>query len=793
MAAERLKAIFTPGNRLPLFLVAAAVAFNLILLAPELNITLELNDNVFGYSLVLRANQAWEEACLPAGRPAFIFDCVFKLSDHWVSLWAMGYPLPHFYQHIPHTTVVAIYQFLFQKVPLQTVYNFVKYILLSFIPVVFYLSARKFELPKLAAGFTAATSTLISTNFLYGTDYNALIWRGSGMYTQLWGIFFMPLAISSIYDTLRYRRGIVRSIIFLVLSFHSHVLFGYIAAISALILPPILWLAEKKPQLPDFSTANRALKDFLRSSVFARYLRLGAVFAGTVLLLAYWIVPLALNSAYHNKSVWDDLTKFNSFGFNQITKWLFNGDLLDYNRLPVLTALVGMGALLAIWKIARSWEGKEKAPASYLFLPIMLVVWYFLYFGRTTWGVLIDILPLSQGIHLHRFVNGIHFPALFLAGLTLSTLFTKVQEITPKVLVRLKIVDRNYPGMGPAGIFFALAAAGFILLPAIRERGDFVTYNSFLIREYERVAQPDLPDAYKALAKIKELGAGRVYAGRPGNWGRDYQIGGTAVYLFLSLNLVDTIGFLPESWSPNSDIEQFFDESRADHFDLFAIRYILAPPEQEFPAFAQETETYGKFRLYRTPTQSNFTFITSPYLVLADKRSKLNFNHRFLESTWVAAGAHPTISYASSAVSEPGQQLLVMLDWSNYQVGGERKNIFADNPFAAPPPATPSGQIIAETYHPDRLTATVETPQDLLLMAKMTFHPYWRVWVDGQRVETRMVSPAFLAFKVPAGRHEVLLEYGPSKFKIVLLGLSFFSLGLLLFLGKTRFLEKNLP
>lgn len=269
--------------------------------------------------------------------------------DHWVPEWAMGYPLPHFYQHIPDLVVVIFYHLisLITPITLLTIFNWTKYLMLCFFPLVIYYSARKFDFSRLAAALSSLVSTLIATNYLYGTDYNALVFRGSGMYTQLWGIFFLPLALSSIYYSLKYGKGYIKSVVFLSLALAGHLVFGYMAVLSS----PLLLICFTAN---DFSRCD--LKT-IRSHLLQNVKRLFLILSSSFLLLSYWLIPLILDSNYQNKSVWDDFTKFNSYGWQQVLKWLVNGEIFDFGRLPVLTILVAMGFCYSLYSFTSKKEG----------------------------------------------------------------------------------------------------------------------------------------------------------------------------------------------------------------------------------------------------------------------------------------------------------------------------------------------------------------------------------------------------------------------------------------------------
>jgi uncharacterized membrane protein YfhO len=52
-------------------------------------------------------------------------------------------------------------------------------------------------------------------------------------------------------------------------------------------------------------------------------------------------------------------------------------------------------------------------------------------------------------------------------------------------------------------------------------------------------------------------------------------------------------------------------------------------------------------------------------------------------------------------------------------------------------------------------------------VAKTTWHPGWRAWVDGREGSTLRLAPAYVGVAVDAGRHAVELRYVPSPWRAV--------------------------
>ena len=59
------------------------------------------------------------------------------------------------------------------------------------------------------------------------------------------------------------------------------------------------------------------------------------------------------------------------------------------------------------------------------------------------------------------------------------------------------------------------------------------------------------------------------------------------------------------------------------------------------------------------------------------------------------------------------------------------------------------------------------------LVLKTTYHPNWRVTVDGRSTPAYMVSPVYIALDLPAGRHTVVARYlmAPRKWQLLVAGM----------------------
>ena len=81
----------------------------------------------------------------------------------------------------------------------------------------------------------------------------------------------------------------------------------------------------------------------------------------------------------------------------------------------------------------------------------------------------------------------------------------------------------------------------------------------------------------------------------------------------------------------------------------------------------------------------------------------------------------------------------------------------------------PEGTVREERVSPGRIDLRVECPAPSALVIKVTYHPNWRVAVDGAEAPTFMVSPSFIGVELPAGTHRVQAEYRSGFLKTALL------------------------
>ena len=672
-----------------LLLVLVPTTFNAIALWPELSLSVpSLNDDAFHYVLVQRASEA-----LASGENPF---------DHWSPELDLGFPQMFYYQHLPHLTVVFLHRLLLKQVDLLTLFNLIRYLLLVGFPLTVYWAMRRMEFSVVAAAVAAAAASLVSGNFRYGFEYDSYIWRGWGLTTQLWAMHLSLVTLACLDRVLRRGTGYVGAVVACSMLGLSHLMYSYMMAPAGLVL---------------------LLVGLNRTNARQRIARLGITAALAAVITSYFWLPFVLFKAYLSASPYEPRWKYDSSGAGTVLTWLVNGDLLDYGRLPGLTLLLALGVAAAL--LARTRPTR-------LSLALFLV-WLALFFGRPTWGRLVDFLPMHERLHFHRFIGGVHLAAILLIGLGGEWIWRQLALLQER---------------------WRVAGAGFLLmlllLPAIRERHTLYAVNGKWKENAWKALHAD-EDARAILSALRDLPPGRTYAGRRNNWGKSVRLG--ALHFFDLLTFHQVVAISPyESFSLNADLIWHFDDQNPAHYNLFNVRYVVAPSGLTMPTFLRRIKETSRYILYEAETSGYAQFAAVSGINRIGSQSTLfSRNQSWMLGTDPAAGRFIRYEYPAGSAGP----------------GGAAEGIASQAPDR--PRCLAAGKIREERVLPGRIDVRVECPEDSTLVLKVTYHPNWRIVIDGKQVRSFMVSPSFIGLDVPAGGHQVRVEYRSPVYKTALL------------------------
>jgi hypothetical protein len=518
--------------------------FNAALLAPEIGIAIPSNnDDANHFVYVQRADEALRSGANPI--------------DFWALEMELGFPPFVYYQHLPHLAVVALHRALLPFVDLFTLFNVVRWLLLVILPITVCWSLRRLGVPAPGAVFAGAAAALVSGGARFGIEYDSFVWRGWGMYTQLWGVHLTFLSLALLHDLLERGRGLVRTILVVAALALSHLIWAYMAAISAVVL---------------FAVGLR------RATWRVRVGRLLAAGAGATVITSYMWLPFLQSRAYLNVSQpYLPQWRFDSFGFGQISTWIVTGDLLDHARLPVLTALAALG-------IGAALRTRDRLAALALALG---GVWVVLWSGRTSLGALADLLPFSRGLHVHRFVGGVDVAAVLLIALAAAALW------------RFARADA-----GPRRAIATGALLIALLVPAMAERADYYGRNTWWMTETRDAIARD-GDLAGVIAALDQLPLGRVYAGLNDDWQRSLDLvpfNSTRIPDILNASGIPRVAKPYASLSLDADVLFSFDPAQPAMWDLFNARYAIARAGQPVPSFLVPARTVGSYVIYAAPT-----------------------------------------------------------------------------------------------------------------------------------------------------------------------------------------------
>ena len=700
------------SQRLSSIALVGGILIPLVGLLPELlYLTPDLNDGAFHLGVARNTIDAIREGANPL--------------DFWVPTWLSGFPLFRYYQPGPYLLLALLHFLCGGALPLLLLYRVVTIFALVLFPPANYLALRWLGLRRDTACWAAFLSCMIAAHNTYGIEMESFTWTGWGLFAQAVALPLLPLALAGGWRAVQDNGRTLGYAAILAAAFLTHILYGYLAALSLVLVPFML---------PRATRMTRGV------------LRLGRFYAQTFALIAFFVVPLMIGLPYHAKSLYDEATKFDSHGAAVILNWLFSGALLDYQRLPVMTGL----ALAGLYRCARKWfEGGSMVHG---WIGSGFILWTLLYFGRATWGPLVDLLPTSHGLHMQRLVSGVQIFAIWLAAIALSALWRWCVGFEVRAVRSL-----------------AVGLCVLLILPIVAERVRYFVRDRQYVAQGKQEFDRDAVDFEPVLRVLRET-PGRVYAGRAGNWGSSYKVGQVQVYHLLSAEAITQVANAPYSWALTTDFEMQLDWLDEPSSNLYDVRYLLTDQQRQPPPGSELVLHSGRHYLYRLPSDGPFSLVSVPVAIAGDKDTVWYMTMSWVKGSWSRERTHARLLLSGDDAG--GLPVIHMVDPFRYvpPQGGEVHNVF-DPPgvfvqAAAPPPR---GTIKDVSFSRQQAGATVELDAPSVVLFKATYHPDWHAAVDGAAVPTMVLTPGLLGVQVPAGVHTLRMVYRAGWWKIALL------------------------
>lgn len=710
--------------------------------------------------------------------------------DGWYSRLSGGYPQFHMYQSLPHQITGFVGQFS----GVDEAVNAATYLLWCTWPISVFIAARAFGLDRVAALTAAFASPFLASAASYGYELSSYTWVGYGLWSQLWGMWVFPLALAWSARAVADGKRMVRAVVAMTLLVAFHL--------------PTAW----------FALLAVGLWFFVRPSEWRyRLPRVTVIGLGSVIMASWVVVPLIVDQWAAMATTFEDPTDpknffANSFGWRKAGRWLIEGDLLDFagdtkglGQWPLLTVAAAVGLAVAL----RRWNRRPIRWAREL--PFLLVAGIVLFFGRNPFGWLINWLPGSDLVFLHRYHIVTQLVGLLLAGVAVSVIGTDVLRLVRRVGawtretgavdggepdgVRANAAEHASEGPGPAWyvpnasaesiaqfaaipqsvaiagagsgvenrrgrrweLAVSAAAALVILIPAFARYHHSVSYDRDRVLQQQKADLGPGRDAAKLIALAHERGGGRIYGGRINNWGDTFYVGSSPMPILLGHYPIDQIGYNLRVSGLSADLETFLNDTEAAQLRLLGIKFFIAPRAQPVAKGLTLLAASGPYYLWEVPDSRWMEAVNVVGPKWTVQRDALG---------------NQVLNALGSVDLQGFDRQLMSLDGKS---GGE---ITADSRGLGSP-----GRIIESDVDTaaGRFDAKVTMVREGAVIAKTNWHPRWTVTVDGKPASTFMVTPMQLAVAVPEGQHTVEFRY-----KSYPLYWLWFALGTLVLFGLCR-------
>lgn len=708
-----------PNRKISLSLVALAliVLLNAVALSNELVVSrLDTNDSVDHFLNV----QGMVNAIEHGGNPL-----------DWFTQAPFGYPVIRDYQPFAYVLVALLYFALGKSISLLGVFVLVRYLSMALLPLSFYACARGLGFQRWTAVAVAILGPTLTTNMLYGLEYESYVWQGFGMFTQMVGANLFLLTLGMAFRAIRRGRPLMLAGLMLGVTFVTHLIYGYMGAATLCLLA----------LLPD--------QEVPRLTRIRRTVAIGAV---SFVVSLFELVPLWLDGRLLNQSALDVTWKSDSYGAATVLKLLFTGEITDHGRLPVLALLALAGIAVLLWRYRKT----KRIDFSAKFVLAAALFWLLVFFGRPTWGPLIYLLGIPREMHLHRVMAALQLFLVLLAAVGLAAIW--------------KIVEKQS----------RLAAAVVVLLilsPLIYDRVAYLDQSRNRRTNYLALIDQERPDLDAILRTVKARG-GYVYAGLSTNWGNIFRVGGSTFYSFLAANDVAQTSFAYHAIEMPTAMMMSFDEVQPAEFRLFDVRSVITPAAvgNQVPAFLKPILAVGRFRVFAAPGNGYFDVVDTLAAIPADRTTFYGIDNQWLHSDLVAKRGHLLLDFFGNA--PPGVPRTT-------QSAG-----LPDDPYSTPP-----GEVSSEQHSGDIFQATLNAVRPAYALFRMTWHQNWKATLDGRAAPTYMLSPGFIGVPVPAGTHNIEFRYVPDNWRVPLALAGFLIAGLLVAAeqtGKLRFAQTEI-
>ncbi|MEI6709886.1 MAG: YfhO family protein [Actinomycetota bacterium] len=656
------------------------------------------NDSTMHQQMVTFATQSLQNFHLPLSQ--------------WYPLLNMGSPQFMHYQALGAMVAGAL--------GIVTTPNFAfhltLYLLTSLWPLCVYFAARTFGLSPFSALASALCAPFLSSFIQVGYEPRAYEWNGFGVYAQLWASWTLPFAWAWTWRAIHDRQHLWKAVLFISLTCAFHFETGYSAFAAVLV-----FLAVEKS---DFKV---------------RMSRCAGIVAGALAVSSWFLVPLLLNAKWASINNGQSSSPFAlGYGAKSNLGWLFKGQYFDFLHWPVLTILFFVGVITSVVRWRRN--------VLYRAILILWLVLFLVSFGPTTWHSLVSVIPGHADIFFRRFIGPVQLCGLLIMGIGVSNLgvffasgLTRFQKESSIEFNRtIRLTTRAF-------------LVTMILLTGVPFQWRYQQNLAHGVSQQQSVEQVDQHFMNPILDYLHIKNDGRVYAGTPNNWGRQFHFGYGPMFLYLADENIPQTSTQAWAASLMENPQAQFDEKNLSDYQIMGAKYLLYPVGKNPPISARMVITSGPYVLYEVPSVHYFSIVQLSGFIDENKQTISRQSGYILRSNLFEHHVDLAVNYPSS-------------------------DTLASRPLMTNAPNL--GKIVKSQVHfqQNYASAVVDLLQPSTIVLSTSYDPGWVVTVDGNPAPTQVVAPALVAVTVPAGVHSVNFTYRGFQYYMPLFLLSTFSL-----------------
>ena len=632
--------------------------------------------------------------------------------DNWFLHFGFGMPIFRIYQGFAHYLVAFLYV-IFPSVGISRLVHLLIATSLLALPGLYYYSGRRLGLSRLTSLFAGLLSLFIATDRTdFGVSFESYLFVGFGLFTQAVSVPFTLLSLTSGLELLGWsgrdvsKRRIRLAIevgFWIALTCLTHFFYGYFVTLSLAILGAI-----------------GLLKKWHRPEQIAREAAIVAVI-------------VAIGMAYILLSIFQDYPLLARFESTAPLQWhgtpirelfrlgFLRGELMDHNRMPVLTGLFVAGLFASL---------RPKAPRAERGWLLVALIGLFLLSGWSVFGKAMYWIPGVKQVHLSRSIGLVHIAGIFIIGSACEFIWSASARISRQWLA-------------PLSAALILAALCYLSL----DRAHLLAFNAQAIQGQE-FANDSLVGK-KIFAKTRqELEYGNLVTPFPNFVARVGYIPIEAFAMERGYSQLTNPRHLP--YYP-SHLMELFDFDREDHYRIYNAGLFITSPRALKP-FMRPLRLRPHLDWISIPSGQHFLDVVSveDVKIVSSEEAYMGEMKKWLNGPPTPGDRYISVIPSSVRNRWPG---------SVPSVGaGPVEGAVVASPERNSGPL--NGKILVK-----------KGPAYGVL--KLVYHPRWHVTVNDKSVTPLWMGPGFLGFPLQQGENRISIDFPADPVREALFLISF--------------------